>query len=146
MMYGLGNELGMFEEASEAAGIAWWVMELPLGVVFFSPNKTKMLGRKANDFKHYTDFTTLVHPDDFKPMMQAMQDHIDGKSTFYETSYRIQYLDGSYRTFYDRGKIVGRKGKDITVAGIVFDISSFDVSILDRTAAADADAAKTSES
>lgn len=127
MTYGLGNELDMLETALEASGLAWWWMELPSGTMFFSPNKTRMINREKQDFFHYTHFTDLVHEDDKEHIMQDMMDHIAGKVPQYETTYRIQAKDGSYRQFYDRGKIVARNGNNVTVAGVVFDITSVDI-------------------
>lgn len=125
--YGQGNELDMLEDALEAGGMAWWVMELPSGVVFFSPNKIRMLGYTEKDvskFVHYSNFTDIVHPEDFEKCMKTMRDHIEGKASMYETQYRIKHVDGSYIKLYDRGRIVGRKGSEITVAGIVLNITN----------------------
>jgi PAS domain S-box-containing protein len=136
MAYGMGNELQMLESAAEAAGIAWWVMELPSGAIFFSPNKVKMLGYDDPDkFIHYKHFTDLVHPDDYEPMMQNMRDHMEGKTDTYETRYRIKCKDGKYKTFYDRGKIVVRKpNSDMTVTGMVLDVSSYAVDATKKAA------------
>lgn len=122
----------MLETALEASGLAWWWMELPSGAIFFSPNKTKMLDREKQDFFHYTHFTDLVHEDDRGHIMQDMMDHIAGKVPLYETTYRIRAKDGSYRRFYDRGKIVARKGNEVSLAGVVFDISNIDLDMLGR--------------
>ena len=122
-MIGLDDIFTRLETALEAGGIAWWEMELPTGVIFFSENKTNMLGRKAGDFTHYTDFTHLVHPDDYEPMMKAMDDHINGKLPYYETKYRIKHKKGQYITFYDRGKIVFKDKKMVKIAGIVINMS-----------------------
>ncbi|MBI3889424.1 PAS domain-containing protein [Candidatus Saccharibacteria bacterium] len=122
-MIGLDDIFTRLETALEAGGIAWWEMELPSGVVFFSENKTNMLGRKAGDFTHYTHFTHLVHPEDYDQMMQAMEAHIGGKTEYYETRYRIQHKKGHYITYYDRGKIVYNDGKVTKIAGIVINMS-----------------------
>lgn len=126
MAYGDGTELGNLETALEAAGIAWWWMELPSGVVFFSPNKAKMLDRDPSDFMHYKSFTDLVHPDDYERIMQDMRNHLEGKVDTYETSYRIKAKDGSYKKFYDRGKIVSRKNGETVVAGVVIDATNYE--------------------
>lgn len=120
----------MLEDAIQAGGMAWWLMELPSGAVFFSPNKIKLLGYNEKDVKsfvHYTNFTDLVHPEDQEKCMQAMRDHIEGRAEMYETKYRIKAKDGSYKTLYDRGKIVGRKGEELAIAGIVLDISESNI-------------------
>ena len=110
--------------AMASADMAWWEMELPSGAVFFHPNKAEMLGRKSEDFFHYTSFTDLIHPDDHAQAMKAMMDHMTGVSDIYETKYRILHADGSYKTFYDKGKIIQRIGDDIRIAGMVFDLDS----------------------
>lgn len=127
MTYGDGKELDKLEIALEAAGVAWWWMEYPSGVVFFSPNKAHMLSRKPDDFVHYKHFMDLVHPDDYESTMQAMREHLQGSKPIYETTYRIKAKDGSYRKFYDRGKVVGRNNGEISLAGFVFDVTDFDV-------------------
>ena len=122
-MRGKTNELDMLETALEAADIAWWTMELPSGTIFFSPVKTRMIGREKDNFYHYKHFTDLVHKDDYKPMMKAMYDLIEGRTDTYETTYRIKAADGNYRRFYDKGKIVGKKNGETTIAGVVFNLS-----------------------
>lgn len=121
MNFGDGAELSKFEDAMEAIGLAWWWMELPSGVVFFSPNKAKMIGRDAKAFFHYSHFTKLVHPDDVDRIMQDMRNHLEGKADLYETTYRIKHTDGSYIRFYDRGKVIGKKDDQTIIAGFVFD-------------------------
>lgn len=126
MAYGDGRELEKFEIAMEAIGLAWWWMELPSGAVFFSPNKARMLGRKSEDFVHYKHFTDLVHPDDYERIMQDMRNHIEGEAELYETTYRIKHINGEYVRFFDKGKIVGRKGKEVLIAGFVFNAEEYD--------------------
>lgn len=121
-MHSDGKRLEQLETALEAASIAWWYMELPSGVVFFSELKARLLGREKENFFHYNDFMKLVHPDDQAKAMQAMRDHIEGKTDTYETMYRITAKDGSEKIFYDRGKIVARKGNEMTIAGVVLDV------------------------
>lgn len=126
--YGMGKEAEMIEDALEAGGMAWWVMELPSGVVFFSPNKIRMLGYDEKDsrsFVHYTKFTELLHIDDYEAAMTAMENHLSGKAPIYETTYRIKTKNGGYITLYDRGKIVGRKDDKLAIAGIVIDVTHY---------------------
>lgn len=131
MSYGSGDELQKLEIALEAAGIAWWWMEIPSGAIFFSPTKARMLGYDPSNFVHYKNFTDLVHPDDYERIMQDMRDHMEGRKDVYETKYRIRCSDGTYKTFYDRGKIVAR-GKDgsLSIAGMVLDATSFSADVL----------------
>lgn len=127
IFYGSGDELALFEDAMQAAEMAWWMIELPSGAVFFNVNKIKMLGYKEKDadqFVHYKSFTDLIHPDDYEKAMKAMKDHLEGRAECYITKYRIKGVDGEYRTFLDKGKIVATNNKkEVSVAGIVIDIT-----------------------
>ncbi len=103
--------------------IAWWEVELPSGNVFFNENKTKMLGYDANDFTHYSDFTKLVHPDDYENMMQAFREHLASKKDVYECEYRIKDINNRYLWFHDIGKIVRKENENIWLTGIVTNIT-----------------------
>lgn len=116
------DDFQRLDNAMEAAGMAWWEIEFPSGVVFFAENKAKMLGYDPDQFFHYKSFTDLVHPDDYETAMQAMRDHMSGKTDHYETVYRIKTKSGDYKTFLDRGKIVQKKGNEMRIAGVVIDV------------------------
>lgn len=116
------NQETKINDAMTAANMAWWEMELPSGTVFFHPNKAAMIGRSAEDFFHYSSFTELIHPDDYDQTMQAMTDLISGKTDIYETKYRIKHIDGTYKTFYDKGRIVQKQDDTTRIAGMVIDL------------------------
>lgn len=113
------------ELAMYAGEMAWWEMELPSGKVRFGQKKAEMLGYDPERFKHYNDFMTLVHPDDFNQAMKAMKDHLTGKTDKYETEYRIQENSGKYTWFYDVGSIVTRdkNGAPEKICGIAININ-----------------------
>lgn len=74
----------------------------------------------------YNFFTDKLHPDDYQNTMNAMTLHMQGKVSIYETEYRIQAKDGSWKWFSDRGKITQRdiNGNPEFASGIVFDITT----------------------
>ncbi len=117
--------LSRLESAMDAGNIAWWEMDCSTGNVLFSERKAQMLGYPAEQFSHYTDFTTLLHPDDSEPTMQAMRDHLSGLKKQYDVEYRIRTRDGGYRWFHDIGRIYEYTpdGKPNKVTGLVIDIS-----------------------
>jgi len=116
------DTLALFDEAVLDEKATWWQMELPSGNVFFGDTKTNMLGRCESDFNHYSDFTNIVHPDDYEKTMQIMRDHLEGKKDLYEVVYRIKHKNGDYLTFYDCGKIINREGEKTTLMGFVVKI------------------------
>jgi len=113
------------ELALKVANMAWWEMDISTGKVKFEKRKAEMLGYDPDQFKHYKDFTTLLHPDDFQRAMNAMQLHFDGKVDKYEVEYRILTKSGDYIWFYDIGSIVKRdfNGRPLIITGVVLNIS-----------------------
>ena len=113
------------ETAMEIGNFAWWEMDLPGGNVRFHDRKATFLGYPPQRFKHYTDFTDLLHPDDHVPAMRAMRDHLEGRAPTYDIEYRIRTENGTYRWFHDIGGITRRDsdGNPVTVTGIVVDIT-----------------------
>lgn len=121
-MIGLDDLFTRLETALEAGGIAWWEIEFPSGVIFFSDLKATMIGRKATEFTHYGQFIDQMHPDDRSTVDEALRGHLDGKVPAYEARYRIKHKNGHYLSLYERGKVVSTKGGVTKLAGIVIDI------------------------
>jgi len=109
----------------EAGNIAWWEMDCATGQVCFHRRRTDMLGYEPELFTHYQHFTALLHPDDFEPVMRAMQDHLSGARPEYCIDYRIKASSGEYRWLHDVGRISRRDtaGHPVTVTGAVMDIA-----------------------
>ncbi len=122
----LKEELSIYKDrlegAMEAGNLAWWEMELPSGKVKFSDRKPEMLGYSPDRFTHYTDFTDLIHPEDYDRAMKAMKDHLEGRKDRYEVEYRIKKKNGDYKWFRDIGRITGQEGECKKITGVVIDI------------------------
>lgn len=112
--------------AMEIGNLAWWEMDCETGSVYCDDKKALMLGFLPEHFTHYSDFTNLLHPDDYGPVMQAMRDHLEGKTPRYDLEYRIKTAGGNYLWFRDVGGVSqsGPGGKPLMVTGIVMDITS----------------------
>jgi diguanylate cyclase (GGDEF)-like protein len=111
-----------------SGNLGHWYYNVETNSVVFDQLKVQALGFEKQDIPEtvpYQFFTERLHPEDHEQTMQAMRDHLYGKKPVYECSYRIRAKDGSYRWFYDRGKITQRTedGKPAFLAGIVFDIT-----------------------
>lgn len=121
------DEMTMFNDAMEASGMAWWLFEYPSGLMFFNPNKLKMLGyneKDAEKFVNLDSFSKLLHPEDRTKAMKALQDYLAGKTKEYQVDYRMKTKNGKYKEFFDRGKIVGKnRDGQLAVAGFAMDLS-----------------------
>ena len=113
------------ESALQGGNMAWWEMDVLTGNVTFAKRKVEMLGYTPEKFKHYTDFTNLVHPLDYERIMDAMRGHFQGVYDHYETEYRIKAKSGEYIWFYDYGSVVRKdsNGAPLICTGFVYDIT-----------------------
>jgi PAS domain S-box-containing protein len=120
----IANSLRL-ELALTSGNMAWWEMDAITGAVTFEKAKAEMLGYAPDKFKHYMDFVNLVHPDDIKRIMMAMQMHLDGLVDKYEAEYRILTKSGEYCWFYDIGSVVKKDmaSKPLLINGIVLNIN-----------------------
>lgn len=114
------------ELAMQIANMSWWEMDVKTGNVSFNKRKAEMLGYPPEQFKHYTDFMALVHPDDYDNCMNAMWNHLKGQASSYEAMYRMKSKSGFYKWFLDIGSIVERdsNGAPLAVTGIVIDVNN----------------------
>lgn len=111
------------ENSMIAGDMAWWELNLPSGNVVFNKNKVKMLGYEVDNFVHYKDFMDIVHPEDYENTMNAFRKHLKGEVDVYECEYRIKHKNGQYLWFYDIGRITFRNKKNITLNGLVSNIT-----------------------
>ncbi|MCX6206970.1 MAG: PAS domain-containing protein [Bacteroidetes bacterium] len=113
------------EFAMYTANMAWWEMDILNGLVKFDNRKAEMLGYTPEKFNHYTDFTALLHPDDFEKCMNAMRNHLNGSVEKYEVDYRIKIKDGTYKWLLDIGTVNKRDaaGVPLYITGLVIDIN-----------------------
>ena len=130
----LCGELLKEKEQEAKLDYAWtgnlghWYWNIKTNTVTFNLMKATALGYDKSELPEpvpYQFFTDKLHPDDYQNTMDAMLKHLYGKAPVYEVEYRIQAKDGSYKWYYDRGKITryDKQGKPLFLAGIVFDIT-----------------------
>jgi len=111
-----------------AGNLGNWYWSVKSNRVLFNDQKILVLGYKKEEIPEnigFEFFTSKLHPEDYDLVMDNMRNHLYGKSSAYESAYRIQSKDGSWLWFYDRGVITKRdeNGKPELVTGIVFDIT-----------------------
>lgn len=134
----LNKELLGIQENQDSQEFSWtgnlghWYWDFKANKVTFNPLKATALGFIKEELPEYVDFqffTERLHPDDYERVMDEMRDHLAGKIPVWEVKYRIKAKDGTYKTYYDRGKVTERspEGAPLFLTGIVFDISEFEI-------------------
>lgn len=114
-------------EYAWTGNLGHWYWNIKTNEVTFNPLKVTTLGydkREIPEHVTYQFFTDKLHPEDYQKAMDAMRDHLYGKADVYEVEYRIKAKDGTFKWYYDRGRITQYdNGKPAFLAGIVFDIT-----------------------
>lgn len=114
-------------EYAWTGNLGHWYWNIKTNEVTFNPLKVTTLGYEKSEIPEhvtYQFFTDKLHPEDYQKAMNAMRDHLYGKADVYEIEYRIKAKDGTFKWYYDRGRITQYdNGKPAFLAGIVFDIT-----------------------
>lgn len=105
-----------------------WFWDFPQNIVTFNPLKATTLGYSQEDIPSeagFEFFTDKLHPEDYDNVMDEMRAHLKGIAPVWEVKYRIQAKDGSWKVFYDRGKVTqwSDDHKPLFLVGNVFDVT-----------------------
>lgn len=126
------NEIALKESkerllfALEGSGLGEWDWNLKTNRIKRNERWAQMLGYTLteinDDLQQGIDFQ---HPDDRAGAWKAIQDHLNGKTDYYDISYRMKAKDGQYRWIHDCGKIMERdeSGKPVRLCGTHADIT-----------------------
>lgn len=113
--------------AIEGSGDGLWDWDMNSGKVFYSERWKSMLGFADEDLSgHIDEWGTLVHPDDKQRVLDAVQDHLNGKTPEFEQEYRIRCKDGSWKWILARGMAMPAApgSKDLRMIGTNIDITA----------------------
>ncbi|MEG5039948.1 PAS domain S-box protein [Microcoleus sp. B3-D2] len=102
-----------------------WDWNVNTNEVFFSARWKEMLGYEDHEIPHHLDeWSKRVHPDDLGCVMQIIQDHFEGKTSFYITEHRVLCKDGSYKWILTRGQALSDEaGRVVRMTGSHSDIT-----------------------
>jgi len=91
--------------AVSASNTGLWNWDLRSNSVIYSPEWKAQLGYQADELTgSYATWERLLHPDDLAATPKALHDFLGSSSTDYESEFRLQHRDGSYRWILSRGK------------------------------------------
>ena len=111
----------------EGSRLGTWDWNLATGEVIRNDYWAEMLGFTPQELDDATAkvWSELVHPEDRERAWQAIEAHLDGRTSLYEEEYRLRTRAGGYRWIVDRGRIVSRDeaGRPQRIAGTLKDIS-----------------------
>ena len=110
--------------ATQAGGVGVWDWNLETNAMYVDPMLKSILGYADHEIPNrIDDWARHVHPDDKSLVMDRVQQHLNGKTTFYEAEHRMVHRDGSVRWFLARGSAVRRDGRAVRIIGTDTDIT-----------------------
>lgn len=104
----------------------FWDWNLATDEVYYSPRWAEMLGYAPEELEPCLDtWKRLVHEDDKEPVLQAVKDHIVGKTAKFEMEFRMRCKSGEWKWIMSRAWIIDRNeaGQPFNMAGINIDIT-----------------------
>ncbi|HNN12064.1 MAG TPA: PAS domain S-box protein [Anaerolineales bacterium] len=114
-----------YELAVEGSNDGLWDWNIDTNEIYFSPRWKAMIGYSEEELTHgFSDFESLLHPDDRTPVLGYINDYLSGHLEEYDIEFRFQHKNGSYRWIRARGKALRREnGSPYRMAGSHTDIT-----------------------
>lgn len=118
-----------YELAINAAQLPVWEYDIPNNRVSGNVHWHRALGYELTEAQAALRSETWlngIHPDDVAGFERVYSSEIADSTGFFETEFRMQTADGSYKWLLDRGRVVERDalGVPIRVVGISVDIDA----------------------
>ncbi|MHA1942233.1 MAG: PAS domain S-box protein [Candidatus Hodarchaeales archaeon] len=111
--------------ATNVARVGVWDWNIQTNEFHLDPNVKAILGYSDADIPNNLEvWSNYVHPDDKQPVMEAFQNHIDGKTPEFVYEHRMLHKDGSICWIMARGTAI-RDAQDnpVRVVGTDTDIT-----------------------
>ncbi|KMQ50528.1 multi-sensor hybrid histidine kinase [Chitinispirillum alkaliphilum] len=117
------NEL--FELSIRGSRDGIWDWDLRTGELYLSPRWKEIIGYKDHELPNeFATFERFLHPDDLLRVKNYIDRYLKGDIDTYETEFRYQHKDGTYRWILARGQALrDEKGKPFRMAGSHTDIT-----------------------
>lgn len=110
--------------ARQVANDGLWDFDVERNETYFSPRWKVMLGYSADEQLAAPDWRALVHPDDLTRVQSGIQEHIAGKTPFFESTHRMKHRDGEWRWVISRTIArVDATGRLIRLIGVEADVT-----------------------
>ena len=115
-----------FRLAIDGANDAIWEWNLENNHFFTSDKWLDITGYKIKTTKVDIKYMLkrVIHPDDMERAVADFNSHLEGKTPYYASEFRIRTRAGKYKWVFNRGKALNdSNGKPVKLAGSLTDIS-----------------------
>lgn len=106
--------------------LGMWDTDVTTGEMIINDRWAEMLGYRKDEIDPSLEgWKKLAHPDDLPGVLEAMMDHLEGRTLFYENEHRLRTKSGQWKWIHAAGQIASRdaSGKPLRAVGIHIDIS-----------------------
>ncbi len=104
-----------FNLAMQGANDGVWDWDLVSGKTYYSPRYLEMLGLNYAEIDLYNKhWCGSLHPDDIDKFINALLSYVDGKTTAFEVTFRMQHRSGHYVWILGRGIGVRDDNNELT--------------------------------
>ncbi len=111
----------------EGTNVGTWEWNVQTGQTVFNERWADIVGYTLDELEpiNIDTWLTLAHPDDLKQSEDALNDHFEGRSDFYDVKCRMKHKSGQWVWVHDRGRVVSRddQGNPLWVAGTHSDVT-----------------------
>lgn len=122
----LEMERKRLELALDGGKLGLWDWNIITNETVFNKRWAEMLGENIDDIPfNVNSWLERAHADDIEMCKKAIEDHLSGKTEFYESTHRMRHVDGTWRWILDRGKLVEHTEgeKPLRIVGTHLDIT-----------------------
>ena len=122
----VAEKMEELELVIESARLGIWNWNIETGECQYNRQWAEMLGYRLEDLpSHISTWKDLLHPEDKKRVMDLLEAHLQGKSSFYFNEHRLRHADGSWIWVHDSGKVIKRdqSGRPLYAFGIHLNIT-----------------------
>ena len=109
--------------AMDAINDGIWDWDVVSGHVDYSSSWSKIIGEELVE-PTYNAWESRIHPDDKKPCLESLTNHLNGLSSSWSFEHRLKHANGSWVWVLGRGNIVSKdsNGKPLRMIGTMTDI------------------------
>ena len=114
------------ERALDGANLGLWDWNVQSGDIFVNDRLSIMVGYKIGEIRQNFDtWQEMTHPEDLQTVQPLLKAHLEGRTPFYESEYRMRTKSGQWVWFRARGKVMERAqdGSPVRVVGTLQDIT-----------------------
>jgi diguanylate cyclase (GGDEF)-like protein/PAS domain S-box-containing protein len=116
------------ELAVRSTGLGVWDWDLLKDTFTVNPRWAEMLGWEPKEVEGFGVelWKASLHPDDRPQVISVLNDHLDGRTPYYESEHRVRRKAGDWIWLVSRGTVVARdmSGKPLRLVGTQQDITA----------------------